>query len=115
VVSSPPIWLTVGPLTSLQDATTTWKIFYSLEKSAGFNPMVEYWLPLAFQDPAVLHSLIGCAEVYNSSYATIREGHRGSKHMNAAISIVNRRLVEGKDILSSGTLIVIAGIAMLEV
>ncbi len=77
--------------------------------------MTEYWLPLAFQDPAVLHSLIGCAEVYDSGYASFRDGLKGSWHLHAAISIVNRRLKTGKDIASSGTLTVTAGIAMLEV
>ncbi|KAF4633528.1 hypothetical protein G7Y89_g4592 [Cudoniella acicularis] len=92
----------------------TWKHFYSLEKAAGFNPMAEYWLPLAFQDAALLHSLIGCAEVYISGYKTVRDGLRGLRHLQAAISIVNQRLVGGTEVVSSGTLAVTAGIAMLE-
>lgn len=82
---------------------------------AGCNPVAEYWIPLAFQDSALLHSLIGCADAYISGYRSINEGLRGLKHLQAAISIVNERIRAGKDIMSSGTLTVIAGIAMLEV
>lgn len=77
--------------------------------------MAEYWLPLAFQDCAVLHSLIGCAQVYVSGYTTIKDGSRGLSHLNAAISIVNQRIMAGNDIMSRGTFTVIAGIALLEV
>lgn len=77
--------------------------------------MREYWLPLAFQDCALFHSFIGCADVYVSGYTTIKDNFRGSRHLQAAISIVNQRLVERKYLNSAGSLSVIAGIALLEV
>lgn len=77
--------------------------------------MAENWLPLAFQDSALLHFFIGCADAYVSGYSTIKDGLRGLRHLHAAISIVNQRLREGKGIVSSGTLTVTAGIALLEV
>lgn len=82
---------------------------------AGCNPISEYWIPWAFQDPALLHLLIGCAAVYISGYSTIRDGSRGLRHLQDAIAIVNARLETGRDIMARGTIPVIAGIAMLEV
>lgn len=102
-------------LTLNSDTTTMWKHFYTLENLAGCNPMTDYWLPLAFQDGALLHSLIGCAVVYASGYTTINHRSRGLRHLHAAMSIVNQRISAGKDIMSSGTLTVIAGMALLEV
>jgi hypothetical protein len=72
-------------------------------------------MPLAFQDAALLHSLVGCAAVYISGYASIRDGLRGLTHLQAAISIINERLRTRQDIMSRGTIPVIATIAMLEV
>jgi hypothetical protein len=77
--------------------------------------MAEYWLPLAFQDCALIHTFIGCADVYISGFATIQDGSRGLTHLSTAISIVNQRLAGGNDIMPIGTVSVIAGIALLEV
>jgi hypothetical protein len=97
-------------------ATTAWKHFYSLEAVAGYNPIAEYWLPLGFQDGAYLHTLIGCAYAYVSGYKAIIAGKTGLKHLQSAISIINKRLTAGgDDICSTGTLTVIAAVALLEV
>ena len=77
--------------------------------------MAEYWLPLAFHDCALIHCLIGCADVYVSGYTTIKDESRGLRHLTTAISIVNQRFIDHKDLMSIGTLAVIAGIALLEV
>lgn len=82
---------------------------------AGSNPVAEYWLPLAFQDAALIHSLIGCADVHVSGYKSIEDELRGLKHLQAAISIISRRLTGTKDATSCGTLTVVAGMAILEV
>jgi hypothetical protein len=95
-------------------ATSIWKNIYSLENLANWNPMADYWLPIAFHDAALLHALIGCADVYASGYMTISDGQRGLRHMQTAISIVNKRLEYPKTI-SSGTLVIVASLAMLEV
>ncbi|KFY38225.1 hypothetical protein V494_04482 [Pseudogymnoascus sp. VKM F-4513 (FW-928)] len=94
--------------------TTLWKNIYSLEGLVGCNPIAEYWLPIAFNDPALLHSFIGCADVYVSGYSTITDASRGLKHLQAAISIVNQRIMEHTSVKSLGTLAVVAGIALLE-
>ncbi|KAH8657946.1 hypothetical protein BX600DRAFT_514483 [Xylariales sp. PMI_506] len=97
-------------------STTMWKQFYTLERLAGSNPVTEYWLPLAFQDPALIHSYIGCADAYISGYASVTDRLRGLRHLQEAISIVNRRIVASEDAVSGGiaTIVAIAGIAMLE-
>ncbi|CAH0051356.1 unnamed protein product, partial [Clonostachys solani] len=43
-------------------SSTIWKTIYTLEEAGGWNPIENYWLPLAFQDPALLHSFIACAD-----------------------------------------------------
>ncbi|KIM96114.1 hypothetical protein OIDMADRAFT_183542, partial [Oidiodendron maius Zn] len=95
-------------------STTTWKYVYSLETLAGINPVSEYWIPLAFQDAALLHSLIGCAAVYISGYTSVRNGLKGLVHLQTAISIVNERLKTRQDVMPRGIIPVIACIAILE-
>ncbi|KAH8648471.1 hypothetical protein BX600DRAFT_475314 [Xylariales sp. PMI_506] len=96
-------------------STHLWKTIYSLEDMAGCNPIVEYWLPLAFKDPALLHSLLGCADTYIFGYRTIHDGGaRGFKHLHTAVSIINQRLSVSQPAYSIATLAVVAAIALLE-
>ncbi|KAG9233257.1 hypothetical protein BJ875DRAFT_52425 [Amylocarpus encephaloides] len=92
-------------------STTAWRQFYSIERLAGWNPVVEVWLPLAFKDPALIHTLIACSDSYVSGAMTATYGLR---HLYAAISIVNDRLATQRDLHASGTLTTIATIALLE-
>lgn len=79
-------------LTENSVSTQLWGTLYTLEYLANVNPVYKFWLPLAFQDPALIHSLIGCADIYISGYKTIRKGGRGLRHLQASIVIVNLRL-----------------------
>lgn len=77
--------------------------------------MVDYWLPMAFQDAALLHSFIGCADTYTSGYRTIRDNLRGLQHLDAAVSTIKQRLATPHNCVSHGTIATVAGLAMLEV
>jgi hypothetical protein len=95
--------------------TVIWEQIYSIEKIAGYNPVTEYWFPLAFHDPGLLHCFIGCAYSYVSFNSNSRDGARGWKHMHEAITIVNQRLQVGKNAITGGTIIIVVGMALLEV
>jgi hypothetical protein len=77
--------------------------------------MVNYWLPLAYNDPALLHTLIGCA----ASFVTRTNWNRGYpvfiRHLNNAMVIINQRLADSTDSVSDETLVVVATIAMMKV
>ena len=82
---------------------------------AGYNPVAEYWLYIAFEDPALIHIFIGCADVYTRGYSAIVSGTKGLRHFYEAISLVNRRLQDAYENVSETTLAIIAALAMLEV
>ncbi|OGM40071.1 hypothetical protein ABOM_011266 [Aspergillus bombycis] len=94
--------------------TTIWETLYSIEKRSGCNPMVNYWLPLAFNDPALLHGLMGCA----ASFVMTTNWPRGyplfARHLNEAIAIVNQRMANLTDSAADETLVVVASIAMMK-
>ncbi|KAJ5578804.1 uncharacterized protein N7459_007768 [Penicillium hispanicum] len=93
--------------------TIGWKMFYSIEKHTIFNPMTEYWLSLAYRDAAFMHTIIGCAESHFAESPSYHDRPITVKHLNAAISIINRRLANS-EVITDGTLVVIATMAMIE-
>lgn len=96
------------------DITTGWKAFYSVEKYTSFNPMIDYWLEMAMSDSAFFHTLIGCADSYISPKGWKRNRPATIKHLNEAISIVNKR-IEREEIPTDATLVVVATMACVEV
>ncbi|KAK7946961.1 uncharacterized protein PG986_011282 [Apiospora aurea] len=95
-------------------AETAWRNFYTLEDLAGKNPVSEFWMPRAFQDPALIHTFVGCSVAHAYGYHAIAFQNRGLRHLQDAISVVKRRLDIPAATFSSTTLAVIAAIAMLE-
>ncbi|CAH0023202.1 unnamed protein product, partial [Clonostachys rhizophaga] len=91
-----------------------WRSIYTLEEAGGWNPIENYWLPLAFQDPALLHSFIACADAYVNGYVSEQVRPRWSKHLSEVVSIMNQRLSMPTPAISQQTLAVIAGMALLE-
>ncbi|KAI1259718.1 hypothetical protein F5Y18DRAFT_408579, partial [Xylariaceae sp. FL1019] len=91
-----------------------WKEFYKLEALVGFNPMADFWMPMAFQDPALLHTMIGCADAWITGYSTSRRPGREVMHLHQSISIVNERLQTTLDLASEATIAIVAGMALLE-
>lgn len=97
------------------DTDTVWKNFYTLEHLAGYNPVAEYWLHVAFKDAALIHVFIGCADAYSRGYDAIISGTKGLRHFYEAISLVNQRIQDISSTVSGTTLAIIAALAMLEV
>ncbi|KAK7227997.1 hypothetical protein V2G26_000167 [Clonostachys chloroleuca] len=91
-----------------------WRSIYTLEEVGGWNPIENYWLPLAFQDPALLHSFIACADAYVNGYRSEQVRPRWLRHLSEVISIMNQRLSMPTPSISKQTLAVIAGMALLE-
>ncbi len=99
----------------LADVDTVWKDFYTIEDIAGYNPIADHWLPIAFQDPALMHIFIGCADASTSGYTTTSKTTRGLRHLHAAIVGINQRLRYPPKVISVGTIGAVAALAMLEV
>lgn len=96
-------------------ATRLWTYMYSLEEVCGWNPIQNYWLPIAFHDAALMHSFLACTDSYVKGYAAGEVGAFGLHHLQQVICIVNKRLTNGETPISRGTVAVISGISLLEV
>lgn len=88
---------------------------YSIEKYAGHNPMRDYFLPMAFDDPAVLHAFL-----YSAGAVILppEGGHENSKslmHLKECIRLVNDRLCASPPVLSDSTIAIVTTIAYDEV
>jgi hypothetical protein len=105
------------------DSTSVSKILYSIEDKAAFNPMSEYWLPMAFHDSALLHVFISFADFFmvnNNNISVASVAHQTQRllwrrHLNEAISIVSERVsvIQGSGV-SNETLAAIATIAIIQ-
>ncbi|KAI1301032.1 hypothetical protein F5Y03DRAFT_217833 [Xylaria venustula] len=91
-----------------------WRDFYKLEATVGCNPMADFWMPLAFQDAALLHTFIGCADAWISGYGTERNVARETRHLQETILIVNDRLKSPTSTVSKETIAIVAGMALIE-
>ena len=113
----------ISLVTFYTDAISVSKTLYSIEDKAEFNPMREYWLPMAFHDSALLHVFIGFADMFmvNGNSTSIQSADHlnqrwlGMRHLNEATSIVNKRMshLQGTEV-SNETLAAIATIAMIQ-
>ncbi|PLB47637.1 hypothetical protein P170DRAFT_496504 [Aspergillus steynii IBT 23096] len=97
-------------------STTVWKTLYSIEEKAGCNPMVEYWLPLAFNDTALLNILIGCAAAFKLESIFQPGCPTFVRHLNEAMNIVNNKLssMSRGEHVSDEILAVIATLAIIQ-
>ncbi|KAI0969525.1 hypothetical protein F4678DRAFT_473744 [Xylaria arbuscula] len=91
-----------------------WRDFYKLEATVGCNPMADFWMPLAFQDAALLHTFIGCADAWISGYGTERNVARETRHLQETILIINDRLKSPTITVSKETIAIVAGMALIE-
>ncbi|KAJ5553818.1 hypothetical protein N7513_003777 [Penicillium frequentans] len=93
--------------------TTGWQKYYYIEKHTSFNPITEYWISLVMTDDAFLHTIIGCADLHFSPGKAPQASLTTIKHLNAAISIVNKRIVKN-EIPTDATLVIVATMALME-
>ncbi|KAH8424927.1 uncharacterized protein LDX57_002673 [Aspergillus melleus] len=78
--------------------------------------MVDYWLPLAFNDAALLNVLIGCAASFRFKSQFLSGCPILIRHLNEAMNIVNHKLTttSTSEDVSDETLAVVATLAMIQ-
>ncbi|RDW63271.1 hypothetical protein BP6252_10816 [Coleophoma cylindrospora] len=95
--------------------TFIYETMYTIEKHVNLNPARDYWLPMAFQDAALLHAFIFCAY----GHSTISQGRKESPaaviHLRKAIQIVNERLRAPVPSITDATIAVVCTFAHTEI
>ncbi len=88
---------------------------YTIEKHVNLNPAKDYWLPMAFQDAALLHAFIFCADGHGTISQGRKEGLAAVIHLSKAIQIVNERLRAPVPNITDATIAVVCTFAHTEV
>jgi hypothetical protein len=105
------------PTCYLLSETGTTRVFeriYSIEKYGGYNPMADYFLPLAFDDPAVMHAMLFSAGSIVLPSLKTNERLKALAHLRACIRMVNERLQSSPPIITDGTIAIVATVAFVE-
>jgi hypothetical protein len=89
-------------------------MIYSIEKHVGYNPMTDYFLPLAFNDPAVMHAMLFSASSIVLPFLQSRERLKSMVHLRECIRMVNERLRSSPPIITDGTIAIVAVVAYVE-
>ncbi|KAF4634190.1 hypothetical protein G7Y89_g3919 [Cudoniella acicularis] len=87
--------------------TSIYETMYTIEKHVNLNPAKDYWLPMAFQDAALLHAFIFCADGHGTISQGRKEGPAAVIHLRKAIQIVNERLRAPVPSITDATIAVI--------
>ena len=88
---------------------------YTIEKYTGFNPVRDCWLPMAFSEPAMLHAIIFCADIVNSTLQNVNESPVAVFHLRKSIAIINERLQEPVVSITDAMIVVVCALAQTEV
>ncbi|KAH7110911.1 hypothetical protein B0J11DRAFT_473782 [Dendryphion nanum] len=94
--------------------TFIYENMYTLEKHVNLNPAKDYWLPMAFQDAALLHAFIFCADGHSTISQGRKEGPAAVIHLRKAIQIVNERLRAPVPSITDATIAVVCTFAHTE-
>lgn len=70
---------------------------------------------MAVHDAALLHSMLGCADMMNAGQHKLKGRPSAVLHLGKAIQIVNQRLAGGLEEQSDATIAVICTMAIMEV
>ncbi|KAM0127295.1 hypothetical protein ACHAP3_008863 [Botrytis cinerea] len=95
--------------------TDIYETMYTLEKHVNLNPAKDYWLPMAFQDAALLHAFIFCADGHGTISRGRKEGPAAVIHLRQAIQIVNERLRAPVPSITDATIAVVCTFAHMEI
>ena len=90
-------------------------MLYSLERRAGYNPLTEYWVPLAYCDAALLHAILACADSFIVRSSDPRTRPTAIKHFTSAIRILNDSFAQKPLIVSDEAVAVVCTMAIIEV
>jgi hypothetical protein len=88
---------------------------YSIEKYVGYNPMKDYFFPMAVQDPAVLHVVLFSAKSFVVPSSGYCDTPQALLHLRECIRLVNGRLRSSPPIVNDSTIAIIATMAFVEV
>ncbi|KAI1333127.1 hypothetical protein F5Y16DRAFT_4135 [Xylariaceae sp. FL0255] len=87
---------------------------YPIEKYTGDNPEKTYFLPLAFEDPAILHSMLFSTRAMSQLSRFCAELPEAVIHLRECVRLVNERLGSSPPILTDSTIAVVATVAFVE-
>ncbi|RDW65953.1 hypothetical protein BP6252_09588 [Coleophoma cylindrospora] len=93
-------------------ATSIYETMYSIERHGAINPVKECWLPMAFQDGALLHTILACADTYGSP--NWRNHPAALMHISKAVTMVNERLSGPMPEITDATIVVVCALAYSE-
>lgn len=88
---------------------------YTIEKHVNLNPAKSYWLPMAFQDAALLHAFLFCADGHRTISQCMKERPAAVIHLREALHIVNARLSAPVPDITDATIAVVCTFAHTEV
>ncbi|KAH8647648.1 hypothetical protein BX600DRAFT_475683 [Xylariales sp. PMI_506] len=97
-----------------RSTTSVFEKIYPIEKYAGYNPMKDYFLPMAFDDPATMHAMLFSAGSMILPPTRSRETPNSLFHLRECIRLVNERLRSSPPIVTNSTIIIVATIAFVE-
>ncbi|PYI03253.1 hypothetical protein BO78DRAFT_350203 [Aspergillus sclerotiicarbonarius CBS 121057] len=89
-----------------------WETLYSIEKRAGCNPIDDYWAPIVFHDPAMLHVVLACALLFTREANRVGTSPAFIRHTSRAMSIIRERVVCSAHAPSDETLVAVASMAV---
>ncbi|KAH6695952.1 hypothetical protein BKA61DRAFT_623615 [Leptodontidium sp. MPI-SDFR-AT-0119] len=95
--------------------TSIYETMYTFEKHVNLNPPKDYWLPMAFQDAALLHVFIFCADGHGTISRGRKEGPAAVIHLRKAIQMVNDRLEAPVPRITDATIAVVCTFAHTEI
>ncbi|PYH69544.1 uncharacterized protein BO88DRAFT_435096 [Aspergillus vadensis CBS 113365] len=72
----------------------------------------DYWVPMLFQDPAMLHVVLACGSLFTMDLQRFRASPAFIWHISRAMSIVRKRLLNSVDSPSDETIVAVASIAI---
>ncbi|RAK99612.1 uncharacterized protein BO80DRAFT_409816 [Aspergillus ibericus CBS 121593] len=89
-----------------------WETLYSIEKRAGCNPIDDYWAPIIFHDPAMLHVVLACGLLFTMEANRVGTSPAFIRHTSRAMSIIRERVVCSAHAPSDETLVAVASMAV---
>lgn len=81
----------------------------------NFNPMKDYFLPMALEDLALFHVILFSSTAFTLLLAGHKDAPQSLVHLKECIHLINERLQSASPAISDSTLVIVATLAYLEV
>lgn len=92
--------------------TCSYERLYSIEKYADYNPMRDYFLPMAFKDLALFHAILFSSVCLKT--LTVKEVPKAVAHLKECIRLVNQRLRSPSPVVADSTILIVLMVAYTE-